>query len=202
MRHRHRAVSLIFPVAIAGFFHPFRDHIHSAIERENLPLRSMRTAVKHISNPVFCGYELKRRRPFGAEAPMRNRRGGVALDIDDFFVLDVDQLRASDCAIRADRSDNAIRDLSACPQAFGARGGRGRVQSEEIGIFDLAENRPARRRMILGLCHEDMILPSAWGFRKIPFELAGIQMAVEIESSADQGEMSKRLREVSQRLPL
>jgi len=71
-----------------------------------------------------------------------NRGSRIALDVDNLFVLDVNELAASDGAIGADRTYDAIGVFSSRHQAVRSRGSGGAGQTEEVAILNLAGHGP------------------------------------------------------------
>ena len=88
------------------------------------------------------GNELKRGRAFGTKAAYGDRRIGIALDIDNLFIFDVDKLPASDRTVRANGPHYFVgrfRSRLEFPAAFGSR----RIaQRRRIQSADLSENGP------------------------------------------------------------
>src|SRR4051794_36966057 len=98
-------VVLLFPSVLASAFDALGDHLHGGLERNLLPCFSVRPAIQDVLFTMRSGDELERRRPFRAEAAVRNRRTWIALNIDDLLIFDVHQLSAPHPAVRADGRD-------------------------------------------------------------------------------------------------
>ena len=77
-----------------------------------------------------------------AQPPAGDRAVGVALDLGDPAVLDVDVLAAADRAVRADRLDHPVGGFGPRGQPLGGRGtGRG-APAGAVGAGELAVHRP------------------------------------------------------------
>ena len=91
-----------------GTFHSLGDHVHGLLEWNRLPRSSVRLAVQNVLNTVRTRHELKGGCALGAKASLRDRRIGVTFNVGDAAVFYVDELTASDRAIRTYRSNDFV----------------------------------------------------------------------------------------------
>src|SRR6185437_1088910 len=145
---RGRAVvGQLFPVGRAGLDDPVDDHLHRFVERELLPARAVRPAVLDLVLAQRAPDIRLRGLSLRAEAAARDRAGGVALDVLDLAVLDVDELPAADRAVGTDRLNNVVGLLDAGAQGFGAPRLRGLREPERVAFPDLSHKRPPGQRI-------------------------------------------------------
>ena len=81
------------------------------------------------------------------EPTARDRAVGVALDVDDLAVLDIDALGAPDRAVGADRHDDPVGVLGARPQRGGVRGAHRPSQAQRVALGELAQHRPPPKEL-------------------------------------------------------
>src|SRR6185312_5978094 len=104
---------VLFPGLRAGFHEPLGDHVHRAVEVEVLPLRAVRRPVFELVLADRAVDVSLRCRTLRAQPAARDRGVGIALDLDDLLVLDVDPLAAADSAVGTDRLHDAVCRLGA-----------------------------------------------------------------------------------------
>src|SRR5439155_3407711 len=145
----------VLPGRAPGFDHPVGDHVHRLVEPELLPLRAIGAPVPNLRQPQGAGDETLRGGALGAEPAARDRAVGVALDLVDLAVADVDELPAADRAVRADGLDDVLR-------AFGPRAellGLGRLNrlaaAERVAFASLPQDGPAGEQ--LAELHETLL---------------------------------------------
>lgn len=78
------------------------NHSHGAVKRDGLPRGCARRAVENLVRAMRAGDKLKGCGTFGTQTAARDRRIGIAFDIDDLAIEDVNILAASHRAIGAD----------------------------------------------------------------------------------------------------
>src|SRR5207247_6905405 len=93
---------------ITGFFDALGDTIKAPLERTVFPVIRVRRAIAHGRHPVRIDDILIGGGAFRAERTLVDRRRGIALDVDDAPVLDVDQLATPDGAVRTDGGDHLV----------------------------------------------------------------------------------------------
>ncbi len=140
-------LALPLPALQARLDHFVGDHLQGGVEVEVLPLAAMGLAVEHLMLAGFAGGQLQRRRALGTEPPAADGRIGVALDLHDLPVLDVDVLGASDRAVGADRLDHLVRARGAVAQVGGPSRLDGRTAREGVAALQLAQQRPFAHRV-------------------------------------------------------
>ena len=82
------------------------DHVHRAIQRNCRPLSRARGAIFYFRFALRMREQLVRRRTLWTKIPLADRAFRVALDRNQLSVLVINQLTATDAAIRADRASN------------------------------------------------------------------------------------------------
>src|SRR4051812_36412815 len=107
------ALRLPLPRLVAGADDPVGDHVHRLVEVDPLPLRGVRSAIERVLLARLPRRQLQARAALGAQPTTADRGVGVALDLDDLLVLDVDGLAATDRAVRTDRLDRFVRGRGA-----------------------------------------------------------------------------------------
>jgi hypothetical protein len=102
----------------------------------------VRPAVQNFLLPVRSRDRLKRCGAFGTQTTVGNGGSRIALDVDNLFVLDVNELAAADGAIRADRTYDTIGVFGSRHESIGSRGS-GRIgQTKEVATLSLAGYGP------------------------------------------------------------
>ena len=122
---RHRLVRDLHRLdeaLVAGLFHALGDLGHHPVERLLLPPVTAGRPVETLGEALVVDRELVGRRPLGAERALRVRRVGIALDVDDLAVLDVDELGAAHRAV----GTNTGEDLGLLDPQRGGRSLDGR----------------------------------------------------------------------------
>ena len=129
--------------ALARLPDALRDHVHGRLEIEHLcPRFSTRRAVLHLRRaPVMRDELVASPRPFGQRWPREIGDSGSPSIDDDLPVAMVDELTASDAAVRTDRS----RDLAPRRSAAAARASRRSSPRRPCrdGRRELTNERPA-----------------------------------------------------------
>ena len=151
--------------------HPVGDHVHRGVEVEVLPLGAARRGG---SGPGTRGAEpvdeLQARGALRAQPAAADRRVGVALDLDDPLVFDVDPLAAADRAVGADAAHDPIGRVRSRNVLRGAGGTHGRAATEPVRPRRLPDDRPKREFSLAG--HEYSNAPACWAGR-VGLEPAG-----------------------------
>ena len=143
VRDGHRAANFqpifggLFPVAVTGILDPLSHHVHRL-----LPRNTVRAAVQNVMLSLGACHQLERGCSLRTEAAVRDWRARVAFNVDDFIVLYVDQLSATDSTIGAYRRDYLVSGHRAGRQAFGPRRACTLPKSYDIAIPDLFPYRP------------------------------------------------------------
>lgn len=88
-----------------------------------------------------CG-ELKGGRPLRAEAASADGRGGIALDLDDLVVLDVDLLATADRAVRTDGGNHPFGGAGARPELLRVCGSGRPATRQRVGSGQLSVDGP------------------------------------------------------------
>ena len=141
---------------VAGLLHPLRDLLHHPVERLLLPFVAPRGAVHALGDAPLVQRQLVGGRPFRTQRALGVGRVGVALDVDDLVVLDVDELGAPDRAVRTDARERlGLLD----PERGGGgldggqidpttdhRGARGCTVLEEVASRETHCDTPLRER--------------------------------------------------------
>src|SRR6476661_1162484 len=137
-----RAVLFVHERALARFPDAVRHHVHRAIQRNFRPLFRSRRAIFHFRFAPRMGEQLIRCSAFRAKIPLTNWTLWIAFDRNKLSVLVINQLPASDTAVRANRSCY-LRVVDA--RMHRARLVRHRFQSRAISsLADLPNERPFR----------------------------------------------------------
>src|SRR4051812_19965171 len=135
-------VGLPLPGLGARLDDPIGDLVHRLVERDALPFGAVRGPVEGVLLPSRSGGELQARRALRAEPAAADRRVGVALDLDDFLVLDVDVLAAADGAVRADRLDHLVGGPDARAQLVSSGRPDRLAAAERVAVAQLPVDRP------------------------------------------------------------
>src|SRR5947199_1135725 len=98
---------------ITGFFDALGDPVQGPVQRTVFPVIRVRRAVAHRREPIWIDQILIGGGALRAQGTLVDRRLGVALDVDDAPVLDVDELATPDGAVRADGGDHLVRTARA-----------------------------------------------------------------------------------------
>ena len=99
---RRRERDGLHEARVAGLLHPLGDLLHHPVERLLLPPIAACRPVHGLRPAPRVDRELVRGRALRAERALGVRRVGIALDVDDLAVLDVDKLGAAHRAVGAD----------------------------------------------------------------------------------------------------
>ena len=83
--------------------------------------------------------------PLGQSRPREIGRVGIALDVDDPLVLDVDPLSTAHGAVRTDGFGHPVGGRDTRPELLGALGAGGPAQSERV-TGELADQRRGESR--------------------------------------------------------
>lgn len=135
-------VLLPFPGAAPRLDHPVGDHVHGRLKVEGLPVGGIRTPVEDLmATRGACG-ELKGGRSLRAEAASADGRGRIALDLDDFVVLDVDLLATADRAVRTDGRNHPFGRLGARPEPLRVCGDGSPATPQRVGSGQLSVDGP------------------------------------------------------------
>src|SRR6185312_9022172 len=137
------AVDLLLPALAPRFDHPVGDHVHRLIQVKIFPVMPERTAVLDPVLPRVPRSELEARRPLRTQAAPAYGRVGIALDLDDLLVLNVDVLPAADRAVRAHRLDDPVRCRDARLDQVGVRAPDGFAQAKPVGACELPVDGPS-----------------------------------------------------------
>src|SRR5581483_2767521 len=108
--------------------------------------RAAGPAIEDLVDALAAGHKLERRRALGAEAAFGDRRRGIALDVGDLLLLDVDELPAADATVRAERADDAVGPLGTRREGGRARRHRRRAEPDRVAVPDLPKHRPFHLR--------------------------------------------------------
>ena len=132
----------LLPAAAAGVEHPVGHHLHGGVQVEVGPLGGARRPVAHLLFALRARHELGGGRALRAEPPPGDRRGGVALDLDDLLVLHEHLLGAAHGAVRAHGLGHPIGRRRARGCGFRARRlGRG-PPAQPVGPDELPVDGP------------------------------------------------------------
>src|SRR3954447_25018561 len=137
-----RPVGLPLPGLGARLDDPVGDLVHRVVERDALPFGAVRAPIEGVLLPGCSGGELQAGRALRAEPAAADRRVGVALDLDDLLVLDVDVLAAADRAVRADRLDHLVGGPDPRAQLVGGGRPDRLAAAERIAVAQLPVDRP------------------------------------------------------------
>ena len=88
-------------IGVTGLLDQVGDAVQRPVQRLLLPVVTERRAILDSGQPVRVSDELERVGALGAQPAVADRAAPVALDVDDLFVLGVDELAAADRAVRA-----------------------------------------------------------------------------------------------------
>ena len=102
-----RPVFFVNERAFARFPNPVRHYVHRVIQRNFCPLFRARRAIFHFCFATRMREQLKGRRAFRTKVSLTDRRLRVALDRNQFAVLVINELTATDSAVRANRAGDA-----------------------------------------------------------------------------------------------
>jgi len=135
-----RAVLFMDERALPRFPNTVRHHIHRAIHRNLRPLFGARRAIFHFRFAPIVREELVGSRAFRAKIPLADRTLRIALDRNQFAVLVIYELPATDSAVWANRS----RHLGAIDaRVHRARFVRHRLKTCPVGpLTNLTNDRP------------------------------------------------------------
>src|SRR5438045_6099484 len=92
--------------ALARFPDAVRHHIHRPLQRNLRPFFGARRAIFHLRFAPIVGEQLIRSRALRTKIPLADRTLWVALDRNQFAVLVINELSATDAAVWADGSRN------------------------------------------------------------------------------------------------
>ena len=117
--------------------------VHRLVERHFSPFLLARRAILHFRFASRMGKQLVRGRAFRAKIPLANRTFRIALDRNQLSVLMVDQLSATNSAVRTNRARHAG---IIGPGVHRARLLRHRFKASAILAFtELSQQRPFRK---------------------------------------------------------
>ena len=102
-----RPVSFVNERALARFPNPVRHYVHRVIQRNFCPLFRARRAIFHFCLAPIMREQLVRSRAFRAKIPLANWTLGIALDRNQLAVFVINELSATDSAVRANRAGDA-----------------------------------------------------------------------------------------------
>src|SRR5205085_11335309 len=135
-------IGLLLPRLGARADDSFADHLHRLVERELLPGVAVGAPILDLVLAQRALDVALRGLPLRTEAAPRDRACGIALDVRDLPVLDMDELAAADGAVRTDRLHHVVGLLD--PRLHRPRllGPGGLAEAERITLPELPNQRP------------------------------------------------------------
>jgi hypothetical protein len=129
----------VLPARVARCDQAVGDHVHRRVEVELLPLGAVRAAVLDLVLARRVLVQAARGRALGHRRPREIGESGIALDLDDLLVLDVDALAAAHRAVRADRPGHPVGRARARLQSLRRLGAGRLAEAEAVARQELAK---------------------------------------------------------------
>ena len=87
---------------VSGLFDALRDLLHGPFEGFHFPMIAIGCTIEYLLQTARINGILESGRPLGAQSPMVNGTIGIAFDVDDTTILDIDVQATAYRAVRAD----------------------------------------------------------------------------------------------------